>query len=96
MGGKSKSKSKQESVTGPSTQQTIASNLLLEAIRPGSTGLGGYLTTGDTVSPDVVSELQNPRAVGQVAAPITNKSIRNSMGSIKSVTAKRIDHLPYS
>tara|TARA_Y100000004_G_C8949526_1_gene427793 strand:+ start:659 stop:2149 length:1491 start_codon:yes stop_codon:yes gene_type:complete len=73
MGGKSKSKSKQESVTGPSTQQTIASNLLLEAIRPGSTGLGGYLTTGDTVSPETVTELQNPRAVGQVAAPITTR-----------------------
>jgi hypothetical protein len=48
MGGKSKSKSMQTSVSGPSAQQTIASNLLLEAIRPGSTGLGGYLTTGDT------------------------------------------------
>ena len=48
MGGKSKSKSMQTSVSWPSAQQTIASNLLLEAIRPGSTGLGGYLTTGDT------------------------------------------------
>jgi len=46
MGGKSKSRSKQESVSGPSTQQTVASNLILEALVPGSTGTGtGYRQT---------------------------------------------------
>ena len=57
MGGKSKSKSMQTSVSGPSAQQTIASNLLLEAIRPGSTGLGGYLTTGDTARDKITGEV---------------------------------------
>jgi len=44
MGGKSKSRSKQMSVSGPSSQQSFYSNMIQEAFFPGSTNTGGYIT----------------------------------------------------
>ena len=44
MASRSKSRSKQESVTGASTTQTIAANAILESLLPGSTQAGtGYV-----------------------------------------------------
>ena len=50
--GFSSSKSKSKSVSGPSPTQTKAANILFEALVPGSSGTGGYVTGsgGDAVS----------------------------------------------
>jgi|MDTB01.2.fsa_nt_gb hypothetical protein len=44
MGGKSKSRSRQMSVSGPSSQQSFYSNMIQEAFFPGSTNTGGFIT----------------------------------------------------
>ena len=64
--GFSSSKSKSKSVSGPSPTQTKAANILFEALVPGSSGTGGYVTQKGTPpsQEDAIQGLLNPRAGG--------------------------------
>jgi len=71
--GFSSSKSKSKSVSGPSPTQTKAANILFEALVPGSSGTGGYVTQKSTPSMsggDAIAGLMNPRAVSQRIDPV--------------------------
>ena len=71
--GFSSSKSKSKSVSGPSPTQTKAANILFEALVPGSSGTGGYVTQKSTPSMsrgDAIEGLMNPRAFSQRIDPV--------------------------
>tara|TARA_R100001224_G_scaffold28350_2_gene15443 strand:+ start:8956 stop:10227 length:1272 start_codon:yes stop_codon:yes gene_type:complete len=58
--GFSSSKSKSKQVSGPSPTQTKAANILLEAIVPGSSGIGGYVQQGQQPSQQMQTQTSLP------------------------------------
>ena len=74
--GFSSSKSKSTQVSGPSPTQTKAANILLEAFRPGSSGVGGYVSTptsggldGPIGTPEALQRLRESQRIDQADVP---------------------------